>query len=52
MFLKKKCEEKGYEFAVLESLQFPLAKKFKKFHKKDIAYTEIDFIQLKPHKKN
>ncbi|KAL4432673.1 hypothetical protein ABPG74_004966 [Tetrahymena malaccensis] len=47
-FLQKKAEQCGYEFTVLQEIKFPLPKRFNKYHKKEVAYTEVDFILFKP----
>ncbi|EAS02406.3 methyltransferase-like protein (macronuclear) [Tetrahymena thermophila SB210] len=49
-FLQKKAEQCGYEFTVLQEIKFPLPKRFNKYHKKEVAYTEVDFILFKPKK--
>ncbi|KAL4479263.1 hypothetical protein ABPG72_011475 [Tetrahymena utriculariae] len=50
-FLQKKAEQCGYEFTVLQEIKFPLPKRFNKYHKKEVAYTEVDFILFKPKQK-
>jgi hypothetical protein len=36
---------------VHRTINFPLKKRFKKFHKKDLAFTEVDIIFVSPIKK-
>ena len=31
-------------------MKFPLKKRFKGYHKKDVAFTEVDIIVVKPNK--
>ncbi|EGR27479.1 methyltransferase like 5, putative [Ichthyophthirius multifiliis] len=49
-FLMKKAEQYKYEFILLKQIKFPLPKRFNKYHKKDIGYTDVDFILFKPKK--
>lgn len=45
-YLQKFAQERDRTFSVLCEFKFPLPKKFAKYHKKDIAYTEVDFIKF------
>ena len=36
---------------VLFEVKFPLKKRFKKYHKKNMAFTEVDIIKVSPTKK-
>ena len=49
-FISKFCEERGYWMEVLFEVKFPLKKRFKGYHKKDVAFTEVDIILVKPNK--
>ena len=35
---------------VLFEVKFPLKKRFKGYHKKDVAFTEVDIILVRPNK--
>ena len=37
---------------VLYEVKFPLKKRFKKYHKKNVAFAEVDIIKVSPMKKN
>jgi len=45
-FLKKKADEWGYGMEVLDKFNFPLPKRFNKYHKKEMAFTEVDFVMF------
>ena len=47
-FLQKMAESKGYQFKVLMEVDFPLKKRFKGYHKKEVAFTKVDVIILTP----
>ena len=55
-FLKKKAGEWGYGMEILDKINFPLPKRFDKvkgvkggkYHKKEVAFTEVDFIVFYP----
>lgn len=47
-YIKKFCLERGYNMEVISTVNFPLKKRFKKYHKKDLAFTEVDVILVKP----
>ena len=49
-FIGKFCEERGYDMEVLFEVKFPLKKRFKKYHKKNIAFAEVDIIKVSPKK--
>jgi predicted RNA methylase len=49
-FVKKFCELRGYVMEILFEVKFPLRRKFKGYHKKDIAYTDVDVVVVKPTK--
>lgn len=50
-FIHKFCEERGYVMEVVMEVDFPLKKRFNKYHKKDVAYTQVDIIKVTPFKK-
>ena len=49
-FIIKFCEERGYNLEVIFEVKFPLKKRFKKYHKKEVAFTDVDIIKLSPKK--
>lgn len=36
---------------ILMTVKFPLKKRFNKYHKKDVAFTEVDLIFVSPIQK-
>lgn len=50
-YIKKFCLERGYDMKVLMTVNFPLKKRFNKYHKKDLAFTEVDIILVSPLQK-
>ncbi len=36
---------------VVMEVDFPLKKRFNKYHKKDVAFTQVDIIKVSPLKK-
>jgi predicted RNA methylase len=40
--------ERGYRFEVVMEVEFPLKKRFKGYHKKEVAFTQVDVIRLSP----
>lgn len=47
-FLCKTAKSWGYEFEVIKKYKFPLPKRFNKYHKKEMGFTDVDFICLSP----
>ena len=47
-FLQKFCFERGYKLEVVMEVEFPLKKRFKGYHKKEVAFTQVDVIRLSP----
>ncbi|CAK71046.1 unnamed protein product (macronuclear) [Paramecium tetraurelia] len=45
-YLEKLAIENKRTFKVLKEFEFPLPKKFSKYHKKDLAFTQVDFIKF------
>ena len=50
-YIQKWAEVKGYRFELLMEVDFPLKKRFKGYHKKDVAFAKVDVIKLVPLKK-
>jgi len=38
-YIKKFCLERGYDMKVFKTVNFPLKKRFNKYHKIDVAFT-------------
>jgi rRNA N6-adenosine-methyltransferase METTL5 len=49
-YLQKMSEQHGYQFELVMQVDFPLKKRFKGYHKKDLAFTQVDMIRLVPVK--
>lgn len=47
-YLNKFCSERGYHMEVVFEVKFPLKKRFSGYHKKEIAFTEVDVIKISP----
>ena len=49
-YLRKLADLHEYEFELIMEVDFPLKKRFKGYHKKDLAFTKVDIIKLVPRK--
>lgn len=47
-YVKKRAADWELSFEVVKTVQFPLIKRFNGYHRKDVAYTEVDIIHLAP----
>lgn len=47
-FLQKFAEHHSYKFELIMEVSFPLKKRFKGYHKKEMAFTQVDVIKLTP----
>lgn len=47
----KYCQERDYIVTVLMQVNFPLPKRFCKYHKKEVAFTQVDVLRISPTSK-
>jgi predicted RNA methylase len=45
-FIVKTVEKWGWKTKVIDTVKFPLPKRFEKYHKKDVAFTEVDIFEF------